>query len=183
MNPIAILFGLILLAISVFFVASPLGHGETVKKMGTRKLLKDEILSQEQHRQAVILALRDLDFDYQAGKVAEEDYQPLRAGLLTEAALLLEKQEREKDDELETLIQSRRRAKEPAPQQNACHHCHSPLFKGAKFCSKCGKPVEEVQCPQCQQKLNAGDRFCSTCGAGIDVKKQPVRSAAHSKRQ
>jgi RNA polymerase subunit RPABC4/transcription elongation factor Spt4 len=181
MNPFAVIFGLILLAISVFFVASPLAHREPVKKVGVRKSFKDERVSQEQHRQAVILALRDLDFDYQAGKVTEEDYQPLRTGLLTEAALLLEKHEREKDDEIETLIQSRRKAKEPAPQQAACHHCHSPLLEGAKFCSKCGNPVEEVQCPQCKQTLHAGDRFCPACGAGIEEKKQLVRSAPHPK--
>jgi RNA polymerase subunit RPABC4/transcription elongation factor Spt4 len=149
----------------------------------------DAKLPPEKRRQAILLALRDLDFDYQAGKVAEEDYQELRAELLTEAAHLMQDQERLKDDALEALIQSRRKTRiEPQPaskakvvkiQQKVCQHCHSPLLSDAKFCSKCGTPVIETACPKCKKSLQPGDRFCPSCGTAIDSEKQPTGTAAH----
>jgi RNA polymerase subunit RPABC4/transcription elongation factor Spt4 len=190
MNPIALLFGLILLAVSVFFVASPLRFGEPPKRAGARGLSQngDAKLSPEKRRQAVLLALRDLDFDYQAGKVAEEDYQTLRVELLTEAAQLMQDQERLKDDALEALIQSRRRARiepQPAPkakdvkiQEKVCQHCQSPLISDAKFCPKCGTPVGETVCPKCKKSLQPGDRFCPSCGTAIDSEKQSTETAA-----
>ncbi len=92
MNPIAMFFGLALLAVSIFFVASPFRSPEVQKKTaGQGKPLQDSMnISPENQRQAVLLALRDLDFDYRAGKVAEEDYQALRTNLLAEAEHLME---------------------------------------------------------------------------------------------
>ncbi len=45
---------------------------------------QDEALDDQY--EAVLTALRDLDFDHAVGKVAEEDYAPLRQALLVKAA-------------------------------------------------------------------------------------------------
>lgn len=169
MNPIAILFGLGLLAISVFYVVSPLRTNANTKiplHAGNKGITEQE---RTQSRQAVLLALRDLDFDFQAGKVAEVDYQPLRADLLRQAAGLIEDQERVKDDAIEAMIQSRRTAKnvQQSLLEGQCRQCQAPLLQGAKFCSKCGAPVEEAQCPHCRKAVQPGDRFCPSCGGVI----------------
>jgi rRNA maturation endonuclease Nob1 len=170
-NPIAILFGFGLLAFSVFYVASPLrSNANTKQPIGTGK----KILTEQQRtnaRQAVLLALRDLDFDFQAGKVAEVDYQPLRADLLAQAAALIEDQERVKDDAIEALIQSRRVVKnvQQSLLEDQCRQCQAPLLKGAKFCSKCGAAVKEAQCLNCKNSIQPSDRFCPSCGGAINV--------------
>jgi hypothetical protein len=175
MNPIAILFGFVLLAISVFFVASPFRLENFQKKAVGKKNQQVGIvkLSAEKQRQAVLLALRDLDFDYQANKVAEEDYQTLRAELLSEAAQLLQNQDQQKEDTIEALIQSRRKAKAvtpkvspPQPQKGQvealCQNCQAPF--GEPACSKCGQPIQ------------AGDIFCRSCGAAVGLKAQTTNS-------
>lgn len=186
MNPIAIFLGLILLAISVFFVASPFRSLAVSKKLPARSNQQKDSAKPtlEKQRQAVLLALRDLDFDYQAGKVAEDDYQTLRGNLINEAAQLMQSQEREKEDSIEALIQSRRKsganaqlhsspkAKANGTGERHCPHCQAPLPSGAKFCSRCGTPVQEIACPKCKQTLRKDDRFCPSCGTAVHIEKQ-----------
>ncbi len=169
MNPIAILFGLVLLAISVFYVVSPLRTNANTRmplRAGNTGITEQQ---RTQARQAVLLALRDLDFDFQAGKVAEVDYHPLRADLLRQAAALIEGQERVKEDAIEAMIQSRRASKNvlQSLSEGQCSQCQAPLLQGAKFCSKCGAPVEEAQCPNCKNSIQPDDRFCPSCGGAI----------------
>lgn len=188
MNPIALFFGLILLAVSAFFVASPFRSPAVTKRpTGRGSQPKDPLKPDpEKQRQAVLLALRDLDFDYQAGKVAEDDYPFLRANLVNAAAQLMQRQERQKEDSLEALIQSRRLARSTSQQQpgepsikartngsaeKLCTHCQAPLVAGAKFCSKCGKPVPEIACPKCKQSLRPEDSFCPACGTAVGAEK------------
>lgn len=196
MNPIALIFGLILLAVSVFFVASPFRPPAATKKStggGGQPKAAGKPSLEKQH-QAVLLALRDLDFDYQAGKVAEEDYQSLRVNLVNEAAQMLQSQGRKQEDSLEALIQSRRQARstpqrqQPAPSETKakangsaeklCQHCQAPLLAGAKFCSKCGTPVVEIVCLKCKQSLRPDDRFCPSCGTAVPSEKEITKPAA-----
>lgn len=184
MNPFAIILGFVLLALSVFYVASPYRPGEGQKKPGVRGNRRTSIvkLPPEKQRQTVLLALRDLDFDYQAGKIADEDYHTLRADLLSEAAQFLQKQEQQKDESLEALIQSRRKKRLDQPgasptkasqsSEKQCRNCQTPIYEGAKFCSKCGAPAGQTACSKCGQSILSDDRFCPSCGATVDPAKQ-----------
>ncbi len=53
----------------------------------------DAKLFSEYRRQAIPFALRNLDFDYQAGNVAVEDYYTFSLELLTEVAKLMQGKE------------------------------------------------------------------------------------------
>src|SRR5512143_3089186 len=96
----SILIGLLLLGASLVFVSLPFQK----KPRKGMKVVKAQVQTTERH-EAVLSALRELDFD--TGKVSEEDYTPLRAKLLIEAAQYID-QEKNEDDKLEALIQSRR---------------------------------------------------------------------------
>jgi hypothetical protein len=87
-------------------------------------------------RDAVLSALRDLDFDFKTGKIVEEDYQPLRAQLLLQAAQLMNAEKKE-EEQLESLIQSRRNSRKAA-----CPTCGKKLVLGDAFCSSCGSKLE-----------------------------------------
>jgi RNA polymerase subunit RPABC4/transcription elongation factor Spt4 len=173
MNLIALFFGLVLLAISIFYVIRPFRSSNRLKKSASPAIPQKSSLKSpfEKQHQAALLALRDLDFDHQAGKVAEEDYHPLRLALLNEVAQLMQSQERQREDAIEALIQSRRQAASNGQAMSStgthCQYCRAPLLEKAKFCTKCGKPVSEPACPECKELLLPGDKFCPACGTTV----------------
>ncbi|MBI3740068.1 MAG: zinc ribbon domain-containing protein [Chloroflexi bacterium] len=154
----AILIGMGMLGISIPFVISPFRqkHLKNNKKSDTRA-------QNEERRVAVLSALRDLDFDYKIGKVSDEDYVPVRAGLVAEAAQTIQQQD-EEDKRLETLIQARR-----ASRGLKCEQCGSSVEAGNHFCPKCGTPVNSGVCPSCGKNVRADDLFCPSCGGRLEV--------------
>lgn len=157
MNLIAVLIGMAMLVVSVPFVAKPFQ-----KVRGKKPATPVKQVDPDEQRLATLTALRDLDFDFQVGKVSEDDYANLRARLVAEAARTLQE---DKDDEIEVLIQARKTSKAKAP---VCAHCGETLEAGIRFCPRCGTAVED-SCPSCGKNLNAGDVFCSSCGTQLAI--------------
>lgn len=181
MNPFAIIIGILLLAGSLFYVAAPFRVGVNPVKL--KKQASKTSQSLQDDHQAVILALRDLDFDYQAGKISEEDYPGIRASLLEKAAFTLKEVEESSDARLEKLIQTRRKqqssASDIAERRNSnsgnllCVKCQSPLVVGANFCIKCGTAVSRAFCPHCGKSIRPDDQFCPACGKAVTNQSQP----------
>jgi hypothetical protein len=94
-------------------------------------------------REAVYSAIRDLDDDFDTGKLTPEDHAALRGGLVARAVQLLEA-EREAADE---------RRPRPGPSEAL-----SVAPRAARACASCGaEPPQAARfCPQCGAKL-AGD--------------------------
>jgi hypothetical protein len=68
-----------------------------------------EPLTQMQaEREGVLLALRDLDFDYQTGKFTEEDYQAQREVLLQRGVTLLQQIDAARSDAIEAAAKAGR---------------------------------------------------------------------------
>ena len=160
MQTSSLIIGLVLLGIALYIIAMPFRQ-----KGGKGAGKSKAAASNERRREEVLLALRDLEFDFKTGKVTEEDYGPLHAQLLAEAARFIES-EKEGDQQLEALIQTRRTAK--ASQK--CDSCGATMDAGQKFCSKCGATTKTDSCPSCGKKIHSGDLFCSSCGTRIEVK-------------
>lgn len=158
----SILIGLILLAASLFFISMPFRK----KQQKDVKNSKTNLQAQKEGREMVVSALRDLDFDFKTGKVSEEDYTPLRARLMAEAAQFMERQQ-EEDQKLEALIQSRRAVHQ---QSTNCDHCGARVGADQRFCSKCGMPVKNERCSSCGKKILPNDQFCPSCGNRREVK-------------
>jgi hypothetical protein len=136
----ALLIGIALLGGAVAYVSLPFWEKR-------KKSLKDSTAApSEGGHEAVLAALRDLDFDFKTGKISEEDYQPLRTQLLLQAAQYIEA-ERKEQEQLEALIQSRRKNKQQ---------------------------VRMISCPSCGNKIHAGDLFCSSCGTKLEIRREPV---------
>lgn len=134
----ALLIGIALLCGAVAYVSLPFWE--------KRKKRAKQSAQPEGGREAILSALRDLDFDFKTGKVSEEDYQPLRTQLLVQAAQYIEA-ERKEQEQLEALIQSRRKNKQQ---------------------------VRMISCPLCGNKIHAGDLFCSSCGTKLEVRREAV---------
>ena len=124
-------------------------------------------------REAILAALRDLDFDHGVGKVAEEDYGPLRQVLLAEAAdvvsLLDEEQakvEADLDARIEAEVLSVRQILRAERDDNVCPTCGRPFSPGDLFCAGCGARLSAA-CAGCGRAVRSMDLFCTACGAEL----------------
>jgi hypothetical protein len=91
--------------------------------------------------------LQDLEFEFQSGKIAREDYQELRTNYLGEAAgLMAATQEAEvlkQDDALvEREIAARRLKRQAQPKiEYTCAACGYENPLPVKFCGECGARI------------------------------------------
>jgi hypothetical protein len=132
---------LVALGMAVYIVY-PLLSAETA---GGSLPMDVTMLSDLKRRRLVVYDnLEDLEFEFQSGKIAREDYESLRTNYLGEAAgLMAASQEAEllkKDDavvEREIAARRAQRSKLPKVDYNcpACGH-ENPL--PVKFCGECG---------------------------------------------
>jgi NADH pyrophosphatase NudC (nudix superfamily) len=162
--------GSILLILSAALLSGVFISRPFSKSMEEEKLATKADLQKVEHQRSSLLAeqdrlittLRDLDFDYKMGKIPESDFPDQRMALLNAGAAVLRQLDeidtqhkgvvaetvaqesasriQMNDDELEALIEERRRSR---------------MEKSNGFCPKCGKPTRK------------SDRFCPRCGAQL----------------
>ncbi len=108
---------------------------------------EDELTETEARKRVALLALRDVEYDYLAGKLDDEDYQALKAELTAEALAALDADEKARTREeggaagpadLEAEIARARALLEGGPECVACGYRNQ---EGSRFCSACGTPL------------------------------------------
>ncbi len=107
--------------------------------------------------EAVLTALRDLDFDDALGKVTKEDYGPLRQDLLLQAAKFM------------AQLDEQAGADPEAQLLDPCRACGRIALSDDQFCAGCGTELSPAhsECPQCGQMVNPGELYCRECGAEL----------------
>jgi hypothetical protein len=109
----------------------------------------DELTETEARKRVALLALRDVEYDFLAGKLDEEDYRSLKADLTAEALAALEADEAAKaglgaeagDAALEAEIAMIRSG---LREGVACPDCAYTNVSGSRFCSACGQALGEL---------------------------------------
>lgn|SRR5574341_1015350 len=112
-------------------------------------------------RNELYAALRELDFDYQTGKVAEDDYGQQRYGLVAQGVELLQQL-----DGLPPLVAG----PEADPVEAAIRAVRSgqTVPVGVAAVGEVAARGEAAGfCPQCGSRVFEGDRFCGSCGAAL----------------
>ena len=160
MDPFAIIIGLILVGAASAFVYKPFRV-----KPGLGSSKATATFNPREARTAALSALRDLDFDFQTGKVSQEDYPNVRAQLVAEAAKYVEAESAE-EARLEALIRARKAA---MASETPCPQCGKKVDAGARFCSSCGTELA-IACPSCGKTVKAGDLFCKSCGSKLALR-------------
>lgn len=141
---------------------------------------QDEALDDQY--EAVLTALRDLDFDHAVGKVAKEDYAPLRQTLLAKAAEVMtqldERGAAEADIEarLEAEVLALRQTRHATRDQDelalspadegTCPACGRMPRPGDLYCADCGTRLS-LACPECGRNVDPTDLFCAGCGTEL----------------
>lgn len=156
MDLAAVLFLIaLLLAVSLYLVAPVMNNRPRRRTEETQ-----EVSSLLAERERLLNALQELDFDFQLGKIPEEDYPDQRADLLKRGAEVLKKLDALaasrpqlvtqragdsaeaglSDDDIESLLAARRKARKT---------------KSAGFCPRCGKSIliTDHFCPHCGKAL------------------------------
>ncbi len=94
--------------------------------------------------------IKELEADYQLGKVSSEDYSRISSQLKIEAVTVLRQIDYYQraglplaiDQEIEAAIRARRaRFQQAASTPRFCPQCGAPLQPGDRFCGQCGAPV------------------------------------------
>jgi len=99
-----------------------------------------------QRKETLLQNIADLDFEYNMGKLAEEDFTQLRNGLKVQAMETMEQIELLEESEamVEGRREGRRKSHVPATPTRSCSACGEPLPPVARFCPGCGARVEEA---------------------------------------
>jgi hypothetical protein len=101
----------------------------------------------------VLKSLRDLDGDYAAGKLVEDDYQVQRTATLAEGVAILQKLDALKarlahtdptlDKQIEAAVAARRAVPDVKPEAKpVCSACGAAVRVGARFCDQCGASLQ-----------------------------------------
>ncbi len=146
----SILFALAVLVVVALFLVRPFFKTQPqqqVETSGRRQRLA--------HKEALLDAIRILDFDHDTGKLPDEEYEQQRAVLINQAAAVLKEldefaasgADQDVTLQIEAAVMSLRRQREESALSSAqfCTNCGQPLDADDNFCARCGQPVYAVQ--------------------------------------
>ncbi len=162
-----IAFGILVAAGLFVFILQPIWEGAAIIGEEEIPLPVDDLDELYAKRDAIYEAIKELELDYQVGKLSEEDYKRFSARLKREAAEILRridefpKRQAQIRARLEARIQALKQGLSGAPAPVAVSPA-SPVpsvasshVEAPKFCTQCGAPLRPT------------DRFCSQCGAPV----------------
>ena len=122
--------------------------GKTGNSLDIELMAETELDRLIERKTALYGNLKDLAFEYEMGRLSDEDFRQLEAGYKTEAAAILQKLEQagaseNLDNSIEKDIASRKR--EGSSRQ-------------------AGMTGDETRCPSCGADVVPGKNFCADCG-------------------
>lgn len=167
---IELLVALLISGLAIWAVAWPL-----LRKGPTPAWVEDDELLDLLHRkEQVLLAIKDLEFDYRVGKLSEEDYRVYDQQLRRQAIALLAQIEKvapesaQLDASLEREILQRRKVRDgvgAAVDGNEGEIAHSSRTSTS---AESEQERSRLYCTQCGHPLDPHHRFCAMCGAPVE---------------
>lgn len=88
-------------------------------------------------KDSIYAAMRELEFDYNTGKLSDDDYESLQSKFTSEAAGVLEEID-VMSGKTKTKTSGKSAALDDAAASNKCAACGFELDEGNKFCAGCG---------------------------------------------
>lgn len=192
MNTVFIAVIVLMIAVTLWWVLKPILSQQTDIEAAERAdvLTLGEL---EMKRDAIYSAIKDLELDFESGKIAEQDYQQGRLKFLQEVAGILKQIdalsgdfESRLDAQVDALltqddlitedlrtdarneIQAQLAVFETATSNYACPQCGHPYEIGDTFCTQCGFSLI-TECPSCHGQVRPGDKFCPHCGENLET--------------
>ena len=136
-----LLGGLILVGVVVAFILQPVVQGARASLHRE----EDELTEAEAARRVALLALRDVEYDFQTGKLDQDDYRAMKRQLSAEALAAMKALEEEGAQEsIEAEIAAVRQGLRAGL---VCGDCGQWNPQGSRFCGGCGSAMGERQEP------------------------------------
>ncbi len=174
--------GVVVAIVAIALVLQPLYTGVTAasaESVSAADVEFTDLEESESPKVQALLALKEIEFDRETGKLSDDDFAVLKAKYSRVALEAIKAEDgagaagvraaEAADAEAESLI---RRVAEG--QQAACPNCGPRPEVGAAFCSTCGAPLGRASspaagpsCSSCGAALDDGAKFCSECGAKV----------------
>jgi len=135
---VTVIIFLLLTAAVSYFVAAPILQSRRLQFKPDSNHSANDLI---ERKEAIYAAIKDIEFDYQMGKLSEEDFQALRQQYKDEAVGLLKKIDQgQHKPEKKAKAASQKKAEEASPK--FCWSCGEAVNRGDKFCVNCGNALE-----------------------------------------
>lgn len=121
----------------------------------------------EEEKESAYNALKEAEFDYETGKLSDEDFQAIKDKYGAKAVEAMKKLENYQGKKVGGTKRESSRGLSP---KNFCSSCGAKIEKGAKFCGSCGIAQIKAKaniCARCGAEHKKGARFCASCGQAI----------------
>lgn len=137
----------VLTLLTGIFVLLPL-FKESARGFDIELVAETELDRLDNRKMAIYGNLKDLAFEYEMGRLTEEDFQWLEADYKTDAAMIMQKrdqleEEEKRDTSIKKDIASIKNsdsveAPDPVRLEAKCPSCGAEIITGKKFCADCG---------------------------------------------
>lgn len=154
----------------VAFVLYPVFSRAREPDVGATDAVERERITLEEKKTRLYDAITDLDFEKDAGKVSDQDYQTARNDYLAQVAETLTRIDAlapRQPKKSEKKADKSRKEVEAGPTR-ACGTCGKSSRGSSKFCMHCGAPFG-LRCVECGASLPAEARFCMACGHRVSA--------------
>jgi rRNA maturation endonuclease Nob1 len=138
---VSLLFFILLTLLVSYFVVSPIVKAKlqpanlAAKDSNHRA---DDLIAR---KETIYAAIKDIEFDYQMGKLSEADFQELRQRYKEQAVSLLKE-----IDKIESKVMkgasSRKAPKNASTDAKFCWMCGTAITQQDKFCANCGTKLD-----------------------------------------
>jgi ribosomal protein S27AE len=165
MDIVVAIIGLAMLIAVAAFVAQPLVVRS--RTLPSSESPRDKLLAE---RDALYVSLRDLDFDFQTGKLLETDYRAAREQYVARGVEILkqldaaetrpqtaDRRSQMASDQAEVAIQARRKIEAQSLEDEI----------EAAVRARRQSTIQNPECPNCGRPVDLTDRFCGKCGAAL----------------
>jgi len=127
----------------ILFIVQPVAKG----LHASLEREEDELTETEARKRVALLALRDVEYDYLAGKLDENDYRSLKGELTAEALAALEADEKARSGEASGVDASSleaeiAQARLGLREGSFCPECGFANEPGSRFCASCGHALQ-----------------------------------------
>ena len=177
-----IFFSIAILGIVGLFVAKPLLQPRINRKGRISRYDRLQV-----QKEALLIQISDLDFDYETGKLTDADYRRQRSEIITKATSILRQMDKLDERPRSPISESESAKRESvkttsdidAEIEAAVAQMRIPVDTndGANIKQESGEKrlsqdpkIERIICPQCGHAADYGDKFCTICGHAF---KQP----------
>jgi len=142
-----LIFGAIILVVaSIVVVAIPLVDRTTDSE--ELPVVDLDLAGLQEEKESAYNALKEAEFDYETGKLSDEDYEAIKKKYRAKAVEALEKLEKYQGKSGSsaaatsgTVPESIEGGLSPEGKANFCTACGNKLAEGAKFCPGCGQKL------------------------------------------